>query len=69
MKIFKHFNQSNNDVCPICNKNTDKETVLLKQARTQKGNLVEGQQAHLDCLDLWIDDAFQGGIIYQWIEK
>jgi hypothetical protein len=50
MRIFNHFNQSNDDICPICRTNEDKETVLIPIPGTEEGNLLEAIQMHLDCL-------------------
>jgi len=63
MRMFKGYNQHGKDVCPICKKNTDKPVVLICKMGTQKGNIAEAIQVHLECLDLWYDE--EHGMIYQ----
>lgn len=53
MRIFESPNVMNDWHCPICNLNTDKQVVLISKCGTQIGNIVEGEQFHLDCLELW----------------
>lgn len=50
MKTFEHFNQGS--VCPICGTNEDKPPVLVGIHDTEKGNICEALQVHLDCLHL-----------------
>lgn len=52
MKVFKSFNQSNEDVCPICGTNEAKETVLIGIVGTEDGGNMEAKQFHLECIDL-----------------
>jgi len=67
MRIFKERNNRNpKDVCPICGKNTQGETVLIRVIGTQKGNLCEAKQFHLACLELTWDEYNQ--MIYQRIK-
>ena len=51
MRVFDHPNLAN-FVCPICGKSDDKPTVLIGIMGTEKGNIMEAEQFHLDCLDL-----------------
>lgn len=52
MKVFKSFNQSNEDVCPICGTNEEKETVLIGIVGTEDGGNMEAKQFHLACINL-----------------
>jgi hypothetical protein len=63
MRVFKHPNLSSNWKCPICGLDTNKEVVLIKIRGTEKDNLIEAEQVHLDCLDLMLDKKL--GIIFQ----
>jgi len=65
MRVFKGFNQSGKDVCPVCGTNDDKETVLVAIDGTQEGNNCQAIQVHLDCIELNYDP--ETGIIYQLI--
>ena len=51
MRAFKKPNLSNGWKCPICNKNDEKEVVLLGIDGTRNDNIMEAQQVHLDCLN------------------
>jgi hypothetical protein len=65
MRIFKHFNKTGNQVCPICKTNEDKEVVLVKIIGTEKDNICQAIQVHLDCLDLsYVNNNF-GTAVYQ----
>lgn len=48
MRTFEHFNQSSD--CPICGTNEDKKATLLPIDGTEKGNICEAAQVHVDCL-------------------
>lgn len=50
MRTFQHFNKSNKSLCPICKKNTDKETTLVAVDGTQDGNNEQAIQVHVDCI-------------------
>jgi len=50
MRTFEHFNQSGEDVCPICGTNEDKELVLIPIVGTEDGNIEEAIQVHSQCL-------------------
>jgi hypothetical protein len=63
MRAFKHFNQTGEEVCPICQTKENKETVLIVKFGTQDGDIAEGIQVHLSCLDLIYDKELK--IIYQ----
>jgi RNA polymerase subunit RPABC4/transcription elongation factor Spt4 len=52
MRVFKSYNDCGDDVCPVCGKNTQKKTVLIPIAGTEKGNIMKAIQVHLDCIDL-----------------
>ena len=52
MRTFPHFNQSNNDVCPVCKTNEDCETVLTPIPGTEDGNIMEVRQVHKKCYDV-----------------
>ena len=54
MKIFEHPNIEFGWMCPVCHSNEDKPIVLLSKAGTRNGDIVEVEQCHFDCLDLWI---------------
>jgi hypothetical protein len=66
MKIFKNRNLSGNDTCPICKTSKNGETVLIAIEGTQKGNIAQGMQFHLECLNLQWNK--QHNIIYQQLE-
>lgn len=71
MKVFKGFNQSGKDVCPVCETNSDKETVLIGIEGTEKGRNMKATQVHLECLDLRIRKGSDEtrDIIYQLVDK
>jgi len=48
MEPFKEFND--NDVCPICGASENKDIVLIQIAGTQKANISQAKQVHLECL-------------------
>jgi len=48
-KIFEHPNISN-FCCPICHGDDDRPIVLITIQGTQKKNIIEAKQVHLDCL-------------------
>ena len=50
MRVFKP-NLSNGWNCPICNKNDEKEVVLLGIHGTENDNIIEAEQVHLSCLN------------------
>jgi hypothetical protein len=52
MKVFSSFNDHGGTVCPICGKGTPEKTILLPIVGTEKDNIMEARQVHLDCLDL-----------------
>lgn len=68
MRIFEHPNTAFSWKCPICKQDDDKQVVLLSKYGTQKGHIVEAEQVHVECLDLWIypDQNFIG---MKWEEK
>jgi hypothetical protein len=65
MRIFKHSNFGESS-CPICNKKTDKEVVLIGIDGTEDGRIIEAAQVHLDCLELRVNKEKR--IIYQIYE-
>lgn len=69
MNVFSHPNLSTNWTCPVCGTADDKETVLVAKHGTQERNLVQCEQIHLECLDLWIIDLPDGKILLQKIES
>ena len=50
MKIFENFNQNSN--CPICKTNKEGKAVLIPIDGTNKDNISEAIQVHLDCIEL-----------------
>ena len=52
MNIFSGFNQST--PCPICGTTEDKKAVLIPVSGTEKDELVECIQVHLDCIELTV---------------
>ena len=52
MKIFEHPNTDDNWKCPICKTNDDKPVTLISIEGTQKDNLIECRQYHVDCIKL-----------------
>jgi hypothetical protein len=69
MKVFKSFNNYGDDVCPVCGKNTLKETVLIPIAGTENGNIMKAMQVHLDCIDLTYHEINNEMFFCQVIEK
>jgi hypothetical protein len=69
MKVFKGYNDIGDDVCPICGKNTQKETVLIPIAGTEEGNIMKAMQVHLDCIDLTYYEINNEKFFCQVIEK
>lgn len=53
MRIFEKPNLSGRWKCPICNSSDEKPVFLAGKYGTQKDNLVEAEQIHVECLDLW----------------
>jgi len=47
-RIFERFNPMSN--CPICGTNRDEKTVLIPIVGSQRGNICEAGQFHLQCL-------------------
>jgi len=54
VRIFDHPNTEFGWKCPVCKQDDDKKITLLSKYGTRKGNIVEAEQVHIDCLDLWI---------------
>ena len=52
MNIFPKANLAHDWKCPICQGNEDKPVALCKIDGTEDGNLIEGIQVHMDCIDL-----------------
>lgn len=52
MRTFPHFNSSHGDVCPLCKKGQDAETVLIPIPGTEDGHNIQAQQWHKKCYDL-----------------
>jgi len=50
MRIFEKPNLDNDWKCPICKTNKEKKVVLIGINGTQKDNLIEAEQFHLQCL-------------------
>ena len=50
MRTFEHYNQSGDDVCPICGTNKDEEIVLIPIMGTESGNNIQAIQVHTECL-------------------
>ncbi len=71
MKVFQHFNQENNSICPICGTNDDKETALIPIAGTKDGNLSEYEQVHLECISptLFFESGKIAHIIHSFISR
>lgn len=63
MKIFQKMNTSGPGVCPICNTKDQKPVILVPILETQKGNICEAVQIHLDCIKLNYDK--EKNILYQ----
>jgi hypothetical protein len=53
MRIFEHPNTAFGWTCPICKTNEDSQVVLLSKYGTTQGNIIEAEQCHLECLDLY----------------
>jgi hypothetical protein len=50
MRTFQHFNQDDEDICPICKTNEDKEIILVPIFGTEVGKNVQAIQVHTECL-------------------
>ncbi len=50
MRTFEHGNWSNEDTCPICGTNDDKEVILVPIVGTADGNIAQAKQVHTECL-------------------
>ena len=50
MRKFPHFNKSNDDICPICKKNDDKETTLVALDGTADDGIEQAIQIHTSCI-------------------
>lgn len=66
MRVFKKPNKTSGWKCPICKTDKETEVVLIGIIGTRKGYIVEAEQFHLDCLDLWFDK--ETGIIFQKVK-
>jgi len=52
VRIFKHPNVSNEWVCPICGTADDKPVTLIGISGTERDNIMQAEQFHIDCLSL-----------------
>jgi len=50
MRVFSEFNSYT--ACPICGTSNKGQSVLIAIDGTQKGNIEQAEQVHLDCLSL-----------------
>jgi len=55
MRVFKEFNGSHGDVCPICGTSKKVETVLVPMPWTEDDGIVEAKQMHKKCYELFIE--------------
>lgn len=55
MRVFKGFNSSGGQVCPVCNTSKDTETVLVPIPGTESDGLVQCSQVHKKCYDLVVE--------------
>ena len=53
MKIFDKPNLSNKWICPICKTSDNKPVILVGDPETSKDNLMEAEQYHVDCIELF----------------
>ena len=51
MRVFDHFSNSNNDVCPVCNTNKDLPVILLPIPQTEEDGICQAFQLHKECYD------------------
>ena len=49
-KVFKQGNWDNDTMCPICETKKEGEVVLIPIYGSQKDNISEAKQVHLECL-------------------
>ena len=71
MRIFEHPNLINFK-CPICKTAEDKSVTLIGIDGTEEGNIMQAEQFHMDCLELYWKKAKCSpykSIIYQWVEE
>lgn len=52
MRVFDHPNTGSGWKCPVCQTDEDKPVTLIAIDGTQRGNIVEAEQFHLDCIEL-----------------
>jgi hypothetical protein len=52
MKVFKGFNGSHGNVCPVCSTAKNTETVLVPIPDTEDGGICKARQVHKKCYDL-----------------
>ena len=65
MRTFEKF--SKDTECPVCGTNKDGRCILIPIDGTEKGNIVEAQLFHLDCIGLRYNKKV--GVIYQKFRK
>lgn len=53
MRTFEHPNISDNWVCPICGTCEDKPIILIPIVGTEEGNIIQAEQFHVDCINLY----------------
>jgi hypothetical protein len=63
MKVFKQFNTTTDEPCPICGTKDEKEVVLIAIDDEVEGHNARALQVHLDCIELWYNKEFN--LIYQ----
>ncbi|KKK66213.1 hypothetical protein LCGC14_2966380 [marine sediment metagenome] len=66
MNIFEHANRGGDWKCPVCHKNKDSRVALIPIVGTRDGNIVEGEQIHLNCINLFYN--MEQKILYQIID-
>lgn len=63
MRVFKEPNVSAGWKCPICGTDEKKEVVLIGIQGTQKGNNVQAEQFHLECIEPLFYRQGENGLI------
>lgn len=50
MKTFSQFNNSDNEICPLCGTSENKDLILIPIVGTTEGQNTEAIQVHVECL-------------------
>lgn len=65
MRIWDKPNTSHDWKCPICKTNEEKPVTLCAKVGTKKGNIMEAEQIHVDCINLYYHEDINA-LAMQW---